>query len=251
MFAAWIVAGWLTGGMQAPVPPQGMMKHTGTAAAPSAKDIAAIPLFGEVAKKTVAAKLLPPAAIVSRLHLRLLGTMLAGTHSAAIIMPGSGSRQKLVFIGDAIQSGVQLKDVEASAIEVDNHGRLERILMEKVALAGTAAASARDNNRIRHMSRAVVDAKLNDLPTLLTQARAIPHQMNGKPDGFLIQEIVHGSLYDQAGLKNGDVIRKVNGQAITRPEQGIKLFQSLKKANGIDLEFARNGVVRSVHFDIR
>jgi len=144
-----------------------------------------------------------------------------------------------------------LKRVEALAIEVVNHGRPERILMEKAALAGRAPAPSRDNAGIRHMSRAAVDIKLNDLPALLTQARAIPHQMGGKPDGFLIQEIVPGSLYAQAGLKNGDVIRKVNGQPVTRPEQGIKLFQSLRNASHIEVRILRGGKPEMLAYDIR
>jgi len=67
----------------------------------------------------------------------------------------------------------------------------------------------------------------------------------------MIQEIAPGSLYAQAGLKNGDVIRKVNGQPVTQPEQGTQLFQSLKNADGIDLEIVRNGTVRTAHFDIQ
>jgi len=247
MAMAWVVAGWLTGGVQTAALSSDRMKRS-EVAVPSVESIAAIPLFGEMAKEVVSGK--PVLPVVTVLRLRLLGTMLAGAHSAAIVMPEAAGEQKLVFVGDVIQPGVLLKDVEAWAIKVDNHGRLERILMAKASPV-TAPASVRTEDDIRHISRAVVDAKLNDLPALLTQARVIPHQMDGKPDGFLIQEIVPGSLYAQAGLKNGDVIRKVNGQPVTRPEQGIALFHSLKNANGIDLEIARNGTVHTAHFDIR
>lgn len=251
LLMAWVAAGWLTGGAGGMRSSPGMVRQAVHERIPLAEDIASIPLFGKAVKDYAPARQVPVVTMLSRLRLRLLGTMQAGASSAAIIALESGNGQKLVFVGDAIKPGVVLTRVEASAIEVDNHGRLERILMKKMVLAGAAPTPIRDNGGVRHISRAVVDAQLNDLPVLLTQARAIPHQTNGKPDGFLIQEIVPGSLYDQAGLKNGDVIRKVNGQPITRPEQGIKLFQSLRNANGIDLEIARNGVTRTVHFDIR
>ncbi len=252
LLIAWAVAGWLTtGGAWTPTTPR-MGSYAGITVPLSVKDIAAMPLFGKMVKEAVAVKSSPPrAVVVSRLRLQLLGTILAGIHSAAIITLADNNKQKLVFSGDQIQSGVVLKRVEAMSILVDNHGRLERIPMGKSALAIKVPVASKSNAIIRHMSRAVVEANLNDLPTLLTQARAIPHQMGGKPDGFLIQEIVPDSLYAQAGLKNGDVIRKVNGQPIMQPEQVIKLFQSLRNANSIDLEFARNGVIRTVHFDIR
>jgi len=221
-------------------------------ATPSAERIAAMPLFGKLVKETrVKKKSARPPVTVSRLRLRLLGTILAGKHSAAIITLENGNKQKLVFTGEAIKPGVILKSVESTAIVVDNHGRQERILMQKTALVSTPPVQRQTDREVRHMPRAAVQDKLNNLASLLTQARAIPHQMNGKPDGFLIQEIVPGSLYARAGLLNGDIIRKVNGRPVIEPEEGIKLFQSLKNASSIDLEIVRNGSVRTIHFDIR
>ncbi len=247
---AWVLAGWLTSGSDLPVTPS-VVPRNENMAIPSADRIGALPLFGKLVKEAREKKRpVPPPVAVSRLRLRLLGTILAGRHSAAIVTLESGSRQKLVFMGEAIKPGVILKSVESTAIVVDNHGRSERILMQKTALVSASPVPKRAGE-VRHMPRAAVRAKLNDLAGLLTQARAIPHQMNGKPDGFLIQEIVPGSLYARAGLLNGDIIRKVNGQPVIRPEEGIKLFQSLKNASSIDLEIVRNGTVRTIHFDIR
>ncbi|MDQ6966050.1 MAG: PDZ domain-containing protein, partial [Mariprofundaceae bacterium] len=100
-------------------------------------------------------------------------------------------------------------------------------------------------------TRDAINSQMQDLPGLLTGALAVPHQTNGNPDGFLIQDIVPGSLYAQAGLMNGDVIRKVNGQDIASPEQGIALFQALQTASSLDLEITRAGAVQQLHFDIR
>ncbi|MDX8392807.1 MAG: PDZ domain-containing protein [Mariprofundaceae bacterium] len=92
---------------------------------------------------------------------------------------------------------------------------------------------------------------MRNLPKLLTGALAVPHQMNGVPDGFMLQDIVPDSLYAQAGLINGDVIRKVNGKVVMKPEQGIALFQQLQNASALDLEITRAGAAQHIHFDIR
>jgi len=100
-------------------------------------------------------------------------------------------------------------------------------------------------------TRAEIADHMQDLPKLLTGALAVPHQTNGNPDGFLIQDIVPGSLYEQAGLMNGDVIRSVNGQEVNSPEKGLALFQELQTTSRLDLEITRAGAVQQLHFDIR
>ncbi|MDX8406117.1 MAG: PDZ domain-containing protein [Mariprofundus sp.] len=101
------------------------------------------------------------------------------------------------------------------------------------------------------MSRTRLQHQMQNLPLLLTQARVIPNMVNGKAAGFVITDIVPGSLYQQAGLQNGDILTKVNGQLITNPGQAMQLYQTLQQASTIDLELTRAGQVQQVHYDIR
>jgi len=252
---AWFVAGWwMDGDTSTPV----LQTSAGPVAAslPKITDISAAALFGKAAVKAVAAKSVAPvAAAPTRLNIRLLGTVVAGDRSSAVMKLGVG-KEKVVFVGEAIQPGVILEQVEVDAIIVDNRGRREKVLMAKGSLNMSAPAYGRPPMMAapvvrRQFTRAAIQKEIQDLPKLLTGALAVPHQMNGVPDGFLLQEIVPGSLYAQAGLMNGDVIRKVNGKAVTRPEQGIALFQQLQNASALDLEITRAGAVQHIHFDIR
>ncbi len=255
LLAAWLVAGWLTGGaldqaVQGTVNPDVAMQ------APDTEAIAAFPLFGKQAvapsiSKPAAA---PVAAAPTRLNIRLLGTVVAGDRSLAVMKLGSG-KEMVVFVGTDIQPGVTLELVEADAIVVDNRGRKEKVLMAKGSLgAGTQmrpAVSPANTANQRTFTHEAIQEHMQDLPKLLTGALAIPHQTNGNPDGFLIQDIVSGSLYELAGLKNGDIIRRVNGQEVSSPEKGLALFQELQTASSLDLEITRAGAVQQLHFDIR
>ncbi|MDQ6986917.1 MAG: type II secretion system protein N [Mariprofundaceae bacterium] len=252
---AWLVAGWWMGG-DTSKPALQMTAGPLAASLPKVADIAAAALFGKAEVKPAAHKpAAPVAAAPTRLNIRLLGTAVAGERSSAVMKLG-GSKEQVVFIGEAIQPGVILTQVEVDAIIVDNRGRREKVLMAKGSLNFAAAAympaTAMPAAKIRRQfTRAAIQKAVQDLPKLLTDALAVPHQMNGVPDGFLLQDIVPDSLYAQAGLMNGDVIRKVNGKAVTRPEQGIALFQQLQNASAIDLEITRAGIVQQIHFDIR
>lgn len=134
---AWVVSGW----MQRPALPS-----TAISKAASSKNVsidiaalAATPLFGEE-KKAAVPKPLP--VVASTLNLKLVGTVVAGSDSAAIIKD-AGNKQKVVMIGDVLQPGVVLKRISTDAIEVEHQGRLERIALPKRPLAhGTAAGRA-------------------------------------------------------------------------------------------------------------
>lgn len=67
--------------------------------------------------------------------------------------------------------------------------------------------------------KAAVDHYLLNLTDLLTSALATPHFRTtgaGAPvmDGFQLGEIKTGSVVEQLGLKNGDVITEVNGEKL-------------------------------------
>ncbi len=250
LFAAWIVAGWLTGSDSFP-PAKKFQVHPSSTRVAEVSAIIAVPLFGEQVAGPTSSKpvSMPVAAAPTQLNVRLLGTVMAGRRSSAVMKVGSG-KEKVIFLGGDIQPGLVLKQVEAGAIVVSNHGRMERVLMAR----GKPLTSAVDNTLAapeqHQFTRTAIQAQMRNLPKLLTGVLAVPHQMNGVPDGFLLQDIVPGSLYAQAGLQNGDVVNKVNGQDVTTQEQGIALFKSLQNAQSIDLEITRTGARQRLHFDI-
>jgi len=103
----------------------------------------------------------------------------------------------------------------------------------------------------RRVDRKHLQNQISDFPKLLSQARVVPHFQGGKPDGFVIGDIVPGSLYGQIGLQNGDIIRKVNGQQVTNAQQAMAMYQALKSASSINLELMRAGQVQRMHYNIR
>lgn len=262
---AWIVAGWLVpddGGAPAPA-------ESGKDAADFAWDVKRIAdasLFGRLEahkpKPAPAAPKPPPAP--ARLDAKLLGTVVAGAHSAAVLKLAREREQRVFFIGDEVAPGVVLREVLADAVILDRGGRRERLALEQGEGLSVAPPVAKAPpppppggprvpiRRInRPVSRGMIERGIRDFPRLLSQARVTPHFVDGKADGFVISNIVPGSLYEQVGLRNGDVIRKVNGQQVTSAQQAMAMYQALEKATSIDLEIDRAGQTLQLHYDIR
>jgi len=256
---SWVVSGWLLPSDE--LKPFGLSQNTRAAATtlPDITGLLTVPLFGKIrllqSSKPVVQK--PKPVVVSRLNIKLLGTVVAGENSAAIIAVAKRREQQVFFIGDRIQPGVILKEVEAEAIVVERGGKLERISLEQsvkltsIPMSGFAASPASAQPTSIKMSRPHLQQQLQNFPALMTQAKALPHFVNGKPKGFAITQIAPGSLYQQAGLQNGDIILSVNGKQITGAKQAMNMYQTLKSAAAIDLELIRAGQVRQIHYDIR
>ena len=94
-------------------------------------------------------------------------------------------------------------------------------------------------------------ASTENMSQMLTQARALPYQEQGKTIGFKISEIVPGSIYEKIGLQNGDVIQKVNSQDVDDPGKFFQLYQGLKNERSISIDLLRGGQHQTLTYDIR
>ena len=100
-------------------------------------------------------------------------------------------------------------------------------------------------------SRAEVASTMQNPAQLFSQMRALPHFVDGKTDGFSISNVAPGSVFDQLGLQEGDMLTEINGQPVTNPMQAMGLMQSVQTASSIDLTIQRGGSPTRVHLDLR
>ncbi|MBF0537332.1 MAG: hypothetical protein HQL03_03660 [Nitrospirae bacterium] len=86
---------------------------------------------------------------------------------------------------------------------------------------------------------------------LMTEARLQPRFNNGKQEGFLLQEVKQGGIYEQLGLKNGDVLLSVNKYDITNPETGLQAFTALRGVSDLQLDILREGTKTTLNYQVR
>jgi general secretion pathway protein C len=101
------------------------------------------------------------------------------------------------------------------------------------------------------VDEAEVENALGNINQLLTQIRVVPNFQDGKADGFKVFAIKPNSIFAKVGLKNGDVIRRVNDNDITSPEKAFQIFQELRNEKHLSLEISRRGQTQSFSYEIR
>ncbi len=95
-----------------------------------------------------------------------------------------------------------------------------------------------------------IDRVLGNLSEVATKARIVPSFKNGKPNGFKLFSIKPGSIYAKIGMKNGDVVRKVNGYEMNSPDKALEIYQKLKDARSVTIDIQRRGRAMTMNYDI-
>src|SRR5262249_21671652 len=76
-----------------------------------------------------------------------------------------------------------------------------------------------------------VQAVMSNPAELLSQARILPKYENGQMQGLQISQIKPGSLYEQLGMQEGDVVTTCNGNAINAPDQAAAAMNALSSGS--------------------
>lgn len=96
------------------------------------------------------------------------------------------------------------------------------------------------------------EAQFNNLNELMTQARMVPNfTPDREVDGFRIFQIRPGSIFQKLGLRNGDVIERVNGIKLDDPAKGLELFTALKNLSHFTIDLKRNNANMTITYTVK
>jgi type II secretion system protein C len=202
----------------------------------------------------------------TKLPLRLLGTAAAEDKALSwAAIEDLETKQHLVVRNDQeIKGGARVLRIERRRIVLQNGGRREELALEGDVPATTPRVTqrgprpnARGNlERLAENRFAVDRSEVQNLATnpsaLFSQARILPKYEGGQMIGVQVSAIKPGSLFEQAGLENGDTITEINGQPVSGPEGAPQLFQKLTQGGDIRLRLqSSSGATRDVEFNQR
>lgn len=86
---------------------------------------------------------------------------------------------------------------------------------------------------------------------LMTDARLLPNIIDGRQQGFVMNEIKPGGIYESLGLRNGDVLLRINEFDISNPEYALQAFTALRGMERVQLDILRNGSRMSLTYQIK
>jgi general secretion pathway protein C len=208
-------------------------------------------LFGPSAAPQSEASVAP-----SNLNLTLTGVMARPVGGCALVIV-QGQPESAFCVGEELTPGVRLDAVERDRIVIVRNGTREAVPLKDIEksanLIAPPALPAAPGPIVQPSSTggSLVDRKQLQQqlgkPEFLSQALIVPNPEGG----FLVRQIQPGSLYEKLGLRPGDVIKNVNGQALTSMEDVMRLYQQFGTAQRVLVEVQRQGRSETLYYDMR
>ena len=92
------------------------------------------------------------------------------------------------------------------------------------------------------MNRHELNKYVTNLPTILQDAKVVPHWENGEMIGFRFDYIKPGSEYEKIlRFQKGDIVVSINGESPKSVPEGIKLFHEMRRESKFDVVIRREG----------
>lgn len=203
--------------------------------------------------------------VKSSINAKLLGTMVSTNEKysfATISEPGKKETHNY-RIGELIAGEGKVYAIERNRVYFTVNGRKEYLEVDRLtsiyrsspsstpSLRPSPSAGVKvDGNKVT-ISKAKVDSTLQDLNQVIQQARMVPNYENGQVDGFKIFGIRNGSIFQDLGLQNGDVINNINGTQIDSLEKALPMLQLLKTESSYTIDITRKGAKQSMSINIQ
>jgi general secretion pathway protein C len=223
-----------------------------------------------VAKGQDPNKIEEAAPVPSQLPLTLVGTLVHSNPDKSIAaIEIKGKNQTLSYTPKRnIENMATLLKVERQKIIFRNLNSnvLEYIEMkpfgnQKVAFGASAPApvasgggdvKALGDNRFT-IKRADLQKYLNDLSSILMQARAVPSRdkVTGEVNGYRIVDFQPNSIFSQLGIQRMDLIKGVNGETVDTPQKAMELFNMFKNSSEIKMTVERGGRTETLQYNIQ
>ena len=185
------------------------------------------------------------------LPLRLLGTAAAqNVMMARAAIEDTEERARLVVgVGDRVKDQATVLRIERRRVVLaENDARRVLSLDDDPEVIARVPKQRRPKRRgpigknrtaERLMADKLRESTLSKQSSFLQQARFLPKYVDGEMTGLQVNAIKAGSLVEEAGLENGDVIITANGIAINSPQASAEAFEEMGDADEVELEVSR------------
>ena len=188
---------------------------------------------------------------------RLRGTVLLDSGGGYAILENlANGAQRLHRLGDRVEN-FSLVSIKWGRVVLKDSGG-EKVLAMVSQPSGEEGRISSEEDEIKQVvenkriiSRSFVEKAAANANQILTQVRIRPHFVSGVSEGYWVGNIQPGSIIEEMGFRNGDIIKKVNGQDMSSPEKIFQLYQEIHKTGLVVIDVERGNQIKTLTYEIR
>jgi general secretion pathway protein C len=181
---------------------------------------------------------------------RLVNLTLNGTvaseipnYSVAIISDG-GNDQEVYIIGESVGNNATLHAVYADRVVLNENGMLTNLKLprefKEVPVTRTRGVTTTTRQQVDD-SQSIQTVVAQNMTKLTDVIRPTPYRVAGEQVGFRVYPGRDRRQFAALGLRPGDIIKDIDGQALSDVSQAMQIFQSLGTAEQVTVTIERNG----------
>lgn len=198
--------------------------------------------------------------------LQLVGAIVSARGGVALVKNRDTSEVKAFKTGESVFNfGTLLSVDRQQMIIVDNDGQMTMISNKLGGITSRTPPKVIVSTEDKHIedgfsrvgTKIEVDVRYRDrmireeLPNILMQASSEPVVINGEITGFRIFQFDQNSIFHKLGLKDGDIVREINGIPLTDVAKTIRFLNGLREENQIQVNVMRNGSPVALELNVR
>lgn len=201
----------------------------------------------------------PKPTLASKLPLELIGTIINEDPDSSLgsVLIKNHAVANVVRRTQDLENIATIESIQRDRLYLRNYanGEIEFITLGAYDPARAVTPEAMDSSDEKkefHIQRSLIDEVLNGkLPELLQQAKAVPVMENRTITGFRLDWFEQSSLFGKLGLKEGDVLKSVNGVKLDSLAAVMRVFEQFQNSSMIELGVERGGKSQSITYLIR
>ena len=197
-------------------------------------------------------------------ELMLLGTAVGSFRETFALVRHTTKQEERVFrLGDLVFDAGRLVEVaREKAFIVINNKKVELLTpmtppqatpagQSSMATGHAVTAVANTGAGSYIIDQRALNAALDNPAQAMTDARLLPSQKDGRVEGFRASEVKPNGVFSMIGIKNGDVLLRLNDFPMDSPDKALQSFIALKGQNRLKLDIIRDGQAQTFNYDIR
>ncbi len=194
---------------------------------------------------------------------RLKGTVILDSGKGYAILENlSSGVQELYKLGDRVENST-LAQIEWGNVILDGSDGEKILTFANLLPANTAGeqkkgkeegkknAALQTVKNKRVIPRSLVQGAIADANRILTEVRVKPYLISGISAGYWVGNIKPGSIVEQMGFENEDIVKRVNGQILDSPEKIFQAYQKIQETGTVCVEVERNSQLKILEYEIR
>ena len=203
--------------------------------------------------------------VSEELGLALSGTVSGNPSLARAIIKDLKTGVLELYRTDQTVADARIKSIEKDAVILLHNGerKILRLTMAQSGSYNDSDARVLSSRAVTEISKAAktnlpteqepseVQSRTGPVETIWKKAFVDPYALDDQIVGLRITGLENIKAAKNLGLKNGDVVRLVNGHQLTSKQKAYQIFKKARSQANIDVELLRDDKIRKLSFDLR